>query len=66
MAPRRGQAHLKLGNVADAREDLTRAAQLDPQNRDVRRELEAVKEQEKAVKEKQKGMFGGMFSAARG
>ena len=63
---RRGHAHLKLGDVGSARADMTQAAQLDPQNRDVRRELEAVKAMEKAAKEKQKGMFGGMFSAARG
>ena len=58
---RRGQARLMLGSLDDARADLVEAARREPQNRDVRKELDKVKQQLAALKEQQKGLFGGMF-----
>ena len=59
---RRGQARLLLGDVEGARSDLLEAAKRDPQNRDVRKELERLKAQAAALKQQQKNLFGGMFA----
>ena len=58
---RRGQARLAINDLDGARKDLYEAAKLDPQNKEVRKEIEALKRAEQQLKEKQKGMFGGMF-----
>lgn len=60
---RRGQVRLTLGDIDGARSDLYEAAKRDPQNREVRKELEALKKQDKQLKQEQKGMFGGMFGS---
>ena len=59
---RRGQAKLKLEDVEGARSDLLQAAKRDPQNKEVRKELEKLKELSTAYKQHQKNAFGGMFS----
>jgi hypothetical protein len=59
---RRGQLRLAAGNLDGARSDLFEAAKRDPQNRDIRREIETLKKQEQKLKQQQKGMFGGMFA----
>ena len=53
---RRGQAHLKLGDISGARSDLMEAAKREPQNKDVRKELEKLKVQATALKQQQKNV----------
>ena len=60
---RRGQARLMLGDVEAARSDLMEAARRDPQNKEVRKELDKVKTQSIAIKQQQKNLFGGMFAS---
>jgi len=59
---RRGQARLLLGDIEDARSDLMHAAKREPQNKDVRRELEKLKTHAAAQKSQQRQVFGGIFS----
>ena len=61
---RRGQASLMLGDIEAARSDLMDAAKREPQNKDVRKELEKLKSQSTALKQQQKNLFGGMFSSS--
>lgn len=61
---RRGQASLMLGDIEAARSDLMDAAKREPQNKDVRKELEKLKSQSTALKQQQKKLFGGMFSSS--
>jgi len=58
---RRGQAHLRLGDLDLAQADLMQAAKLDPKNKDARQELAAVKSKRAANHKKDKAMYGGMF-----
>ena len=58
---RRGQVRLTQGDLDGARADLYEAAKREPQNKDIRREIEGLKKQEQKLKQQQKGMFGGMF-----
>ena len=44
--------------------DLMEAARKEPKNRDVRKELEKAKVQLDALKEQQKGLFGGIFAVS--
>lgn len=59
---RRGQAKAQLGDIEGAKSDLLQAAKRDPQNRDVRKELEQLKAQNAVLKQQQKNLYGGMFS----
>jgi len=59
---RRGQVRLTLGDIDGARSDLYEAARKEPQNKEVRKELEALKKMEQKLKQEQKGMFGGIFA----
>ncbi|ETV75657.1 peptidyl-prolyl cis-trans isomerase [Aphanomyces astaci] len=59
---RRGVALLHGNDLDRAKEDLTAAAKLDPQNRDVRRELVVLKEKLAEAKVVQKGVYGGLFN----
>ena len=59
---RRGQTRAALEDLDGAKSDLLEAAKRDPQNRDVRKELEKLKVQSAARKAELKAQFGGMFS----
>ncbi|KAF0700461.1 Aste57867_8990 [Aphanomyces stellatus] len=59
---RRGVALMYSNDLDRAKEDLTSAAKLDPQNRDVRRELVVLKEKLAEAKKVQKNVFGGLFN----
>ena len=41
---------------------INQAARKEPQNKEVRKELEALKKMEQKLKQEQKGMFGGIFA----
>ncbi|OQS01583.1 peptidyl-prolyl cis-trans isomerase [Achlya hypogyna] len=58
---RRGVALMHLNDLDRAKEDLLAAAKLDPQNRDVRRELATLKTKLEEAKKAQKSAFGGLF-----
>ena len=58
---RRGQAHLRMEGLDEARADLMAAAKIDPKSREVRVELEELKVKQSAQKAKEKNTFGGMF-----
>jgi peptidylprolyl isomerase len=59
---RRGVARMYLNDLDRAKEDLMAALKLDPQNRDVRREVGVLKEKLKEAREKDKSVFGGLFN----
>lgn len=59
---RRGVGRMHLNELDRAKEDLVAAGKLDPQNRDVRRELEVLKQKMKEAREKEKNVFGGLFN----
>lgn len=56
-----GQAHLKNGDLEQARADLLEAAKLTPSNKEIRAEIENLKKAESNYKAQQKKMFGGVF-----
>ncbi|CAK4066352.1 unnamed protein product [Aphanomyces euteiches] len=58
---RRGVALMHVNDLDRAKEDLTAALKLEPQNRDVRRELGVLKEKLAEAKKVQKSVFGGLF-----
>ncbi|CAN7060597.1 unnamed protein product [Brassica oleracea var. botrytis] len=58
---RRGKAKAELGQMDSAREDFRKAQKYAPDDNAIRRELRAIAEQEKAVYQKQKEMYKGMF-----
>ncbi|EQC31852.1 hypothetical protein SDRG_10636 [Saprolegnia diclina VS20] len=58
---RHGVALMHLNDLDRAKEDLLAAAKLDPQNRDVRRELVVLKTKMEEAKKVQKSAFGGLF-----
>jgi len=58
---RRGQAYNKAGEYDAARKDLMEAAKMDTSLKAVRDELESVKKNEQASKQKEKQMFGVMI-----
>lgn len=58
---RRGKAKAELGQMESAREDFRKAQKYAPDDKAIRRELRAVAEQEKAVYQKQKEMYKGIF-----
>jgi len=59
---RRGMALRKMGELDRSKADLTEALRLDPSLKDAKRELLALRKQEKEEKEKAKVQFGGAFS----
>jgi peptidylprolyl isomerase len=59
---RRGVGRMHLNELDRAKEDLVAAGKLDPQNRDVRRELDELKKRMKEAREKEKNVFGGLFN----
>ena len=56
---RRGQARLQLGELDGAKADLMDAAKREPQNREVRKELESLKAKQAERKAEEKAAFGG-------
>lgn len=61
----RGAAYNKQGLLAEAEADLKLAAETDPANQDVARELRAVKAKVKAIADKEKKAFGGFFGRVK-
>ncbi|GAB5037444.1 peptidyl-prolyl cis-trans isomerase [Nannochloropsis oceanica] len=59
---RRGVARMHLGLLEEAREDLLSAAKADPQNKDIRVQLQAVKDKLKSMAAKEKATFGGFLN----
>lgn len=58
---RRGVGHMHLGNFADSKKDFMQVLEIDPQNRDVRKAYQNLKQKMVHDKERQKKAFGGMF-----
>ncbi|ESQ45303.1 hypothetical protein EUTSA_v100105110mg, partial [Eutrema salsugineum] len=58
---RRGKAKAELGQMDAARDDFRKAQKYAPDDNAIRRELRAIAEQEKAVYQKQKEMYKGIF-----
>jgi len=56
---RRGQAHMMLGNHEEAKADLKRALELEPNHEDIKKVLAANKKKHQRVKEKEQQMSGG-------
>ena len=56
---RRGQARLQLGELDGAKADLMDAAKREPQNREVRKELESLKAKQAERKAEERAAFGG-------
>ncbi|RLN93245.1 hypothetical protein BBJ28_00005898 [Nothophytophthora sp. Chile5] len=59
---RRGVGRMNTNDLDRAKEDLLAAGKLDPTNREVRRELEALKKKMKEARQHEKAVFGGIFS----
>ena len=58
---RRGKARRLLGQSDVAAEDLKKAAKLAPGDAGIKRELLALREEERAAREKERQMFKGLF-----
>jgi len=59
---RKGQALRGRGDTDDAKDVIIKAIRLDAKNKSLRTELDLIKKDEAANKQKQKGLFGAMFS----
>ena len=57
----RARANAKRGSLEEAQEDLTHAAKLEPDNRQVREELGKVRRLLKDVRHRERQMFKGAF-----
>jgi len=60
---RRGQAWMALSEFDKANDDLVRAKELDPQNKEILTTLAALKKKIKEQQEKDKKLYSSMFSA---
>jgi len=58
---RRGLARSRLGQLDESKQDLVAAAKLEPNNKDIRREIQVVKEKLENSNKKLKAAFGGLF-----
>ncbi|KAM7264088.1 hypothetical protein ACFE04_001771 [Oxalis oulophora] len=58
---RRGKARSELGQTDAARTDFEKARKYAPQNKAITRELRLIAEHEKAIYQKQKEMYKGLF-----
>ncbi|KAI0492840.1 hypothetical protein KFK09_027116 [Dendrobium nobile] len=58
---RRGKARAELGQTDAAREDFEKAKKIAPQDKAIARELRLIAEHEKAVYQKQKELYKGIF-----
>lgn len=63
---RRGLAKIGKGDLDRAKEDLTEALKLEPQNNEIRQQLGVVKEKERADKERQKAVWSGKLAHSEG
>lgn len=59
---RRGVARMQNDEFAEAKADLMEAARIEPQNVEIRKQLEVLKQRWAAEKQKQKSTFDGLFS----
>lgn len=60
---RRGKARAELGQTDAAREDFLKARKLVPEDKAIARELHLLAEQDKAVYQKQKEIYKGIFGS---
>lgn len=60
---RKALAEIALGEFEDAKLDLLKANQLDPESKEILQELNGLKEKERKMKEKAKEVYGKMFGA---
>lgn len=58
---RRGKARAELGQTDAAREDFEKAKKFAPQDKAIMKELRLITEHEKAVYQKQKELYKGIF-----
>nr|CAB3463051.1 unnamed protein product [Digitaria exilis] len=58
---RRGKAKSELGQTESAREDFLKAKKYSPEDKDILRELRLLAEQDKALYQKQKELYKGLF-----
>ena len=61
----RALAYLKQGLLAESEADLKVAAEADPSNKDVLKELALVKSKVKAIADKERKAFGGFFGRVK-
>lgn len=60
---RRGKARAELGQTDAAKEDFDKARKLEPDNKEVIRELQVITMQERELYDKQREMYKGLFKA---
>ncbi|CAL4911641.1 unnamed protein product [Urochloa decumbens] len=58
---RRGKAKSELGQTESAREDFQKAKKYSPEDKEILRELRLLAEQDKALYQKQKELYKGLF-----
>ncbi|KAG2614847.1 peptidyl-prolyl cis-trans isomerase FKBP42-like [Panicum virgatum] len=58
---RRGKAKSELGQTESAREDFLKAKKYSPEDKEIHRELRLLAEQDKALYQKQKELYKGLF-----
>ncbi|EEC67673.1 hypothetical protein OsI_35103 [Oryza sativa Indica Group] len=58
---RRGKARAELGQTESAREDFLKAKKHSPEDKEIQRELRSLAEQDKALYQKQKELYKGLF-----
>lgn len=58
---RRGKAYGMINDLDKALEDLSKALDLDPNNQEIKRELNARKVDLETAKKKEKQFYGGLF-----
>ncbi|KAJ8899200.1 hypothetical protein K2173_012376 [Erythroxylum novogranatense] len=58
---RRGRARAELGQTDSAREDFSQALKIEPEDKAIARELRRLAEHDKAVYQKQKEIYKGIF-----
>jgi len=60
---RRGHAHMMMGNNDAAKDDFSRALQLEPNNADVKKLMTANKKRIQDHKKKERQLYGNMFGS---
>lgn len=58
---RRGKARAELGQIDAAREDFLKARKFAPEDKAITRELRLLAEHDKAIYQKQKELYKGLF-----
>mmetsp|Transcript_17221 Transcript_17221/g.41474 ORF Transcript_17221/g.41474 Transcript_17221/m.41474 type:complete len:469 (-) Transcript_17221:142-1548(-) len=59
---RRGTAHMNNGSLEEAKSDFAVALENDPNNSDVKKQMQVLRTKMQEAKKKEKAAFGGMFS----